>query len=102
MTFWIAIVGAGLATYLTRLLPLLVRTSRPAPDAVLRYLDALPIAIIAALTGPAIVMPNGAHTLGAEPLAALLTVAVVRWRRNLLLGVTTGVVAVALLRLAGG
>jgi len=99
MTIWLAILGAGLATYLVRLAPLVVTPRRPAPAAVARYLDALPIAIIAALTGPAIVLPSGAPTLGAEPVGALVAVAVARWRRNLLAGVLAGVVSVALLRL---
>lgn len=99
MTVWLAIAGAGLVTYLLRLAPLVVSVRRPAPVALRRYLDALPIAIIAALTGPAIVLPGGAPTLGAEPVGALVAVAVARWRRNLLAGVLAGVASVALLRL---
>ena len=97
---WLAILGAGLATYLVRLAPFVVTARVPAPAALARYLDALPIAIIAALTGPAIVLPSGAHTLGAEPVGAIVAVVIARWRRNLLAGVLAGVVAVALLRLA--
>jgi branched-subunit amino acid transport protein len=98
---WAAIVGAGLATYLTRVLPLVVSFRRPMPPALARYLDALPIAIIAALVGPGLVTPGGAVTGGAEPLAALVVAVTVWWRRNLLLGVLVGVAGVALLRGAG-
>ncbi|HEY8825242.1 MAG TPA: AzlD domain-containing protein [Candidatus Limnocylindria bacterium] len=96
---WIAIVGSAVATYLVRSIPFVVTIRGHLPDAASRYLDALPVAIIAALVGPAVVAPAGALTHGAEPVAAALVVATVAWRRSLLAGVIVGVVAVALLRL---
>jgi branched-subunit amino acid transport protein len=96
---WIAILGSAVATYLTRSLPFAVTARGRLPDAATRYLEALPVAIIAALVGPAVIAPNGALTRGAEPLAALVVIAVVRWRHSLLAGVIAGVVAVALVRL---
>jgi branched-subunit amino acid transport protein len=96
---WMAILGSALATYLTRALPLAVTFGGRLPPAATRYLEALPVAIIAALVGPAVVAPAGALTHGAEPLAAALVIAGVAWRRSLLAGVILGVVAVALLRL---
>jgi len=98
---WLAIGGAGLATYLVRALPLALRLSRPVPPRLARYLDVLPTAIIAALIGPAVLVPRGGLTHGAEPLAGLVALAVVTWRRNLLAGVIAGVVAVAFLRAIG-
>ena len=95
----IAILGSALATYLIRSVPFAVMIRGHLPDAASRYLDALPVAIIAALVGPAVVAPAGALTHGAEPVAAVLVVATVAWRRSLLAGVVVGVVAVALLRL---
>lgn len=102
MSVWLAIASAGVATYLTRALPLVIGTGRSAPAAVRRYLDALPMAIIAALAGPAIAAPGGTLTGGAEPLAAAVVAAVTAWRRNLLLGVLAGIATVAALRAAGG
>ena len=96
---WIAILGSAIATYLTRSLPLALRLGRSLPPAARRYLEALPVAIIAALVGPAVVAPAGTLTRGAEPLAAALVIATVAWRRSLLAGVVVGVIAVALLRL---
>jgi branched-subunit amino acid transport protein len=96
---WFAIVGSALATYLTRSLPLALTVSGRVPPTARRYLEALPVAIIAALVGPAVAAPSGTLTRGAEPLAAALVIAVVAWRRSLLAGVIVGVVAVALLRL---
>jgi branched chain amino acid efflux pump len=95
---WMAIVGSALATYLVRSLPFALRIRGRLPDAATRYLDALPVAIIAALVGPAVVAPAGTLTHGAEPLAAALVVIAVAWRRSLLAGVIVGVVAVAVLR----
>jgi branched-subunit amino acid transport protein len=96
---WIAIIGSAVATYVIRSLPFAVTTSGRLPDGASRYLDALPVAIIAALVGPAVVAPAGTLTHGAEPLAAALVVATVAWRRSLLAGVLAGVVAVAVLRM---
>jgi branched-subunit amino acid transport protein len=96
---WIAIVGSAVATYLTRSLPLAVTLRRGLPPAARRYLEALPVAIIAALVGPAVIAPAGALTRGPEPVALALVVAMVAWRRSLLAGVVIGVAAVALLRL---
>jgi branched chain amino acid efflux pump len=96
---WIAIVGSAIATYLTRSLPFAVTLGGGLPPPARRYLEALPVAIIAALVGPAVVAPGGALSHGAEPVAAALVIATVVWRRSLLAGVIVGVVAVALLRL---
>ena len=96
---WVAIAGSAIATYLTRSLPLAVTFRGRLPSAATRYLEALPVAIIAALVGPAVIAPGGSLTHGAEPLAAALVVATVAWRRSLLAGVIVGVAAVALLRL---
>ena len=96
---WVAIAGSAVATYLVRSLPFAITLSGRLPPAATRYLEALPVAIIAALVGPAVVAPAGALTHGAEPIAAALVAAAVAWRRSLLAGVIVGVAAVALLRL---
>jgi len=96
---WIAIVGSAVATYLIRSIPFVVTIRGRLPEAASRYLDALPVAIIAALVGPAVVAPAGALTHGAEPVAAALVIAAVAWRRSLLPGVIVGVLGGALFRL---
>jgi len=95
---WLAIAGSAVATFLVRFTPFVVTIRDRLPPAASRYLEALPVAIIAALVGPAVVAPAGTLTHGAEPVAAALVVATVAWRRSLLAGVIVGVVAVALLR----
>jgi branched-subunit amino acid transport protein len=96
---WLAIAGGAIATFLVRSTPFVVTVRGRLPGAASRYLEALPIAIIAALVGPAVVAPAGTLTRGAEPVAVALVVAAVAWRRSLLAGVIVGVVAVALLRM---
>jgi len=101
MTAWLTIVAAGFVTYLMRVVPLAATLPGTAPAPLRRYLDALPIAIIAALAGAGIAVPDGQPTGGAEIGGALVALAIAAWRRNLLFAVVTGVVAVAALRTAG-
>jgi branched-subunit amino acid transport protein len=101
VTIWFSIVASGIVTYLTRALPLVTTTRGTAPPQIRSYLDALPIAIIAALAGAGIAVPDAQPTGGAEVGAALVALAVAAWRRNLLFAAMAGVVAVALLRAAG-
>ena len=101
MTIWFAVVASGVVTYLTRVLPLVLTVPGSAPARLRRYLDALPTAIIAALAGAGIAVPDAQPTGGAEVLAALVALAVAAWRRNLLFAVLAGVVAVAALRAIG-
>lgn len=101
MTFWTIVVASGIVTYLTRSLPLAVALRGTAPAWLRRYLDALPIAIIAALAGAGIAVPDARPTGGAEIGAALAALAVAAWRRNLLFAVIAGVIVVAGLRAVG-
>ncbi len=96
---WLAIAGSALATYLVRAFAFTVAHPSAPPRRVARYLDALPAAIIAALAGPAVLVPGGQPTHGPEVIAAIVVVAIVARWRNLLAGVLAGVAVVALLRL---
>ncbi len=100
MTIWFTIVASGIVTYLTRALPLVITTRGTAPPQLRRYLDALPIAIIAALAGAGIAVPDAQPTGGAEIGAAVVALAVAAWHRNLLFAVIAGVAVVAVLRAA--
>ena len=73
----------------------------PAPAALRRYLDALPIAIIAALAGAGIAVPDAQPTGGAEIVGGIVAFALATWRRNLLLAMLVAVAVVALLRAVG-
>ena len=98
----IAIVGMGLATYLTRAPLLLALSKRALPERVHRMLRHIPVAILTALALPMLLMPQGA--LAVTPrnpylLGALLTALAVRFTKNLFLAVFAGVAGVALFRL---
>jgi branched-subunit amino acid transport protein len=95
----LAIAGSAIVTYVVRAFAFRVALPSALPRGVARYLDALPAAIIAALAGPAVLVPNGAPTRGPELAAAIAVIGIVAWRRNLLAGVLAGVATVALLRL---
>lgn len=101
MIVWLAIVGAGIATYLTRALPLVIEPRGTGPAWLRRYLEDLPIAIIAALAGAGILAPDQRLAFGPEIAGAAVVVAVALWRRNLLLAILPGIALVALLRAAG-
>jgi branched-subunit amino acid transport protein len=96
---WLAITGAALVTYVVRAFAFRVALPATLPRGVVRYLDALPAAIIAALAGPAVLVPSGSPLRGPELAAAIVVIGVVAWRRKLLAGVLSGVAVIALLRL---
>lgn len=98
MSVWLTIALSGLATFLTRALPLVATTPLPAHSAVRRYIDALPTAVLAALAGAAILAPSDEPTGGAEPVAAVIVLGMALWRRNLLFAVVAGTAVIALLR----
>ena len=54
MDLWITLVGSALVTVFTRTFPLVVRAPLPETSRARRYLDALPVSIIAALAGAAV------------------------------------------------
>jgi branched-subunit amino acid transport protein len=101
MSYWAAILLSAIATFLTRSLPLTITPRGEASESVRRYLDRLPIAIIAALAGPGVALPNGTLTRGAEVAAALVAVAIAMSTRNFLWSVLAAVVVVAVLRAIG-
>ena len=93
-------------TYPSRALPLLAPGIERLPPAVHEYLRLIGPGILAALASVnalVVVDPAGAATLhiGIEALAVLVCVAVVAWRRNLLLGLLAAVALVAVARALG-
>jgi branched-subunit amino acid transport protein len=100
----------GLATYPSRALPLLLsRTDRLRPE-ILDYLRLVGPAVLAALAAANTVvhvetLADGTRVstfhVGIEWLAVLACLAIVAWRRNLLLGIAVAVALVAGVRAAG-
>lgn len=96
----------GAVTYPSRALPLLLPGIDHLPDSVHAYLRLVGPAILASLAAVnalLLVAPDGSSRLhvGVEALAVLVCVAVVAWRRNLLLGLLAAMALVALARAAG-
>jgi branched-subunit amino acid transport protein len=97
----------GLATYPSRALPLLAPGIERLPRWALDYLRLVGPAILAALAAVNVtVVTDGAlgaprFHLGVEWLAVLACLAIVAWRRNLLLGLIVAVGLVAVARAAG-
>jgi branched-subunit amino acid transport protein len=93
-------------TYPTRALPLLVARIDRLPDRALAYLRLVGPAVLAALTARsiAILTDDGGRSsfhIGIEWVAIALCVALVAWRKNLLLGMVPAILLVAGARAAG-
>jgi branched-subunit amino acid transport protein len=98
----LAVFGAmGVVTYLPRVLPLVLLAERSLPPRVLRFLEFIPVAVLAAFVAPLVLAPDG--SLDVSPgnltlLASLPTVAVALKTRSLIFTVVVGIVAMMLLR----
>ena len=93
-------------TYPSRALPLLVSGIDRLPPVAQEYLRLIAPATLAALAGVYAVVvtdPGAAPALrlGVAPLAVILCVAIVAWRRSLLQGLLGAVLLAALARAAG-
>ena len=97
----------GAVTYPWRAVPLLAPGFDRLPPLALEYLRLVGPAVLAALAAVAILVvteASGAHRLqlGIELVAIVVGVAVVRWRRNVFLGILAAVLIVAVVRLTTG
>jgi len=98
----LAIFLMALVTYLPRFLPLLILSRRRLPSDLETWLSFVPVAVLAALLGPALFAPEG--ELSWDPaqnlflLAALPTFLAALVSRNLFITVLTGMGSMALLR----
>lgn len=106
----IGLVGLALlmlaVTYPTRAMPLLLPVVDRLPAGVLEYLRLVGPAVLAALAAvnTLIVVDEARRAsihVGIEWLSVIVCVAIVAWRRNLLLGLAAAVAVAALARAAG-
>lgn len=95
---WLIIALLGCGTYLIRLSFLGLIGDRKMPDWVLRHLRYTPVAVLPGLVAPLAVWPaaTGGTPDPARMAAALITLAVAYWRKNLLWGVFAGAASLAL------
>lgn len=97
---WVAIVLAGIGTYLLRASFLaFARRLVDLPPGVERVLRQIPPAVLAALVVPALLRPEGTLDLWQPELAAGLVAAVVSWRtRNIAATLVVGMTVLVALQ----
>ena len=102
------IAGMAIVTYLPRVLPLLLLSSRTLPDIVVRWLELVPPAVLSALLIPALILEkdNGVPYLSLSLdntfLVAALPAVLATWlTKNFFVTIAVGMGCVALIRLLG-
>lgn len=91
-SLWIVIVGLAVGSYLIRFSFLGLIGNRPMPPWLLRLLRYTGVAVLPALVTPLVLFPaaTGGQTDPARLLAAVATVAGVRFTKNVLAGILLG------------
>ncbi|GIP27610.1 branched-chain amino acid ABC transporter [Paenibacillus sp. J23TS9] len=97
---FLIIFGSALVTFLPRVLPLMVLSRMELPEWAIRWLDYVPISVMAALVGQELFVQDGRFSLlnNVELLAAIPTVLVAMRTKSLLGTVVTGMVSIMALR----
>jgi branched-subunit amino acid transport protein len=101
-TVFFTILGMMLVTYLPRLLPVWLLSTRSLPEVVVSWLRFVPVAVLSAMLIPAILIEEGGLNLAIDNLylLAFFPTLLVAWRtRSLFSAVVTGMALVALARL---
>ncbi len=99
-----AFVAMGAVTYVSRLLPLLILAHRTLPPRVLRFLEAVPVAVLAAFVAPLVLAPQGVLDISLANqglLVTLPTVVVAARTRSLIATVAAGTLLMMALRAFG-
>lgn len=94
--------GMALVTYLPRMLPIVVLSRFKMPPLLLKWLEFIPAAVLAALLASGLLVDGGRLSLppgNPALLAALPAFVVAIWTRSLMGTVVVGIGAMALLRL---
>lgn len=95
MTFWLTVAGMVAVTFGSRLAGLSLQ--RPLPEAALRFLHFVPIAVFAALVAPSLA---GSQGEGEARVAAAALAALAAWRtRQLWVAIAVGMTVFWLLRI---
>lgn len=102
MRFFAIFLAMGAVTYVPRVLPLLLLADRRLPSWALRFLEGIPVAVLAAFVAPLVLAPEGVLDLSLGNLtllASLPTILVAVKTHSLILTAVVGVVAMMLLRM---
>lgn len=101
---FLTILGMGVVTYLPRLLPVWLLSSRKLPPLLVAWLRFVPVAVLAAMLLPSLVVSDGQLDFNGSNLflwAAFPTFVVVWKTRSLFGAVVTGMLVVAAARYLG-
>ena len=99
----ITIAGMALVTYLPRLLPVMLMSSRALPRLLEVWLSYIPPAVLAALVAPSLLLDQEQNNLAIDNIflwASVPTVLIAWKTKNLFLSVFSGMAIVAVARLA--
>jgi len=101
---YLVIFGMWLANYLPRMIPMVILSKLKIPEPVIQWLGFVPVAVLAAILLPSLVMPEPAQqlSLGVQNkylIAALPSFAVAVKTRSLVWTLLAGMLAMALLQL---
>ncbi|WP_152392821.1 AzlD domain-containing protein [Paenibacillus guangzhouensis] len=97
---FLIIIGSALVTFLPRVLPLMVLSRMELPEWGIRWLNYVPISVMAALVGQELFVQDGHFSLldNVELLAAIPTILVAMKTKSLLGTVVAGMVSIMALR----
>lgn len=97
---FLIIIGSALVTFLPRVLPLMVLSRMELPEWGIRWLNYVPISVMAALVGQELLLQDGQFSLmnNIELLAAIPTVLIAMKTKSLLGTVVAGMVSIMALR----
>lgn len=104
MTTFLTLVGMMLVTAIPRILPLVLISASSIPGWVRTWLQYIPVAVLAALLFPSLLMANGEFHLAADNLflwAAIPSFWIARRTRSMLAAVAVGLLVVSVGRLLG-
>ena len=103
-TIFLTILGMGVVTYLPRLLPVLLLSSRKLPPLIIVWLRYVPVAVLAAMLWPSLLVQGERLDLSVNNLFlwASIPTFLVAWKTRSLFGsVIVGMVIVAFARILG-
>ena len=91
---WFVIIGLGVGSYAMRFVFIGLIGDRPLPPWILRHLRYTAVAVLPGLVAPLVVWPQATEGVLDLPrlIAAMMTLAVGLWTRNVLLSITIGAV----------
>jgi branched-subunit amino acid transport protein len=98
---FLTILGMALVTYIPRLLPVWVLSSKSLPPLVVKWLRYVPVTVLAAMLFPSLLVQEGQVDVGLDNLFlwAAVPTFLIAWRKRSLFGaVIVGMVVVALAR----